>query len=976
MSSFNDNSLENIYLHKKIFSLKNGINKVRKNSLELTKGSNDSNKIKEKSNINEFSYKKIKKIKDIMPNNNNNKETICYQNSYFPICLSFMTNAKNYPNSMQKKFKIRNRTNLFDSKTIGDFSTFFNNSMVNNNNNNNISVQNKNYKKINLNINFESAKDTKVKIPKLNINNSPNSNKKFKLFEPTGNKSVKIKNYNYFIESFDKSINIYNPKKKFKPKQNQFLDNKTYDENEEDEQLRQKINEVNRFVSLNLSKKKLQLYLRNKINNSMMEQQSMENKEPTRQDSLKIAKNLKKSFAHLKRNSILMPKLNNSNTTKDLSTINKQEKSNKNIVIIHAKEEERNNNKKEKDKDKEEERNNSKKDKDKDKKNKNKKSNEKRTNTKKDIKRLQNIDKNDTKENIDEKENENKFKREKSKKRITTKLNTKKKISFIKVIQQKQQKKTPKKLKIKFNNLIFGKPEKKENEENEEKEEKNDKKEKKNKKEKNKKEKKEKEKEKKEVKPQINDINMTFLNEIKEDNDKNKKHKKLDKEIKQSKISKLLSKKSNIDKLISKKKEKMKAYNSTFNLSKEIQSEKISLHEIYRNKMRMNSKMYLELKKISILYNLLYGYIISFFDKCSLDNNMINYVRLHVEFSSIYLPVVKFGDQKSILITDKLFSFKNNNNNKYNNLLQMVKSKFVEKKKYKKGVQIITLNFIIKELQYYNTHIEELNFLEEENSEKNDSNSSAHRKTSISTKKVPFISSNMSIKKKGLNSIKRRASILRRTANSSSLSLLEKKKFYDISKKGIENKLKYSLNSNLLIYKLNQNNIRKGSNIKDRLSKQYLNKAITLIHENKIKREANRQQLDYFELLRKITGKENIEIILRAFIKEGETILFSEYFNNNYRRIDINSRDDDGNTFLILSIKQGLNYITKSLLEKGVDVNIQNNEGNSALHFALSGKNFVVADLLKKYGAKEDCYNALGYTPWDCVGKSIDMKND
>ena len=234
----------------------------------------------------------------------------------------------------------------------------------------------------------------------------------------------------------------------------------------------------------------------------------------------------------------------------------------------------------------------------------------------------------------------------------------------------------------------------------------------------------------------------------------------------------------------------------------------------------------------------------------------------------------------------------------------------------------------------------------------------------------------MSIKKKGLNSIKRRASILRRTANSSSLSLLEKKKFYDISKKGIENKLKYSLNSNLLIYKLNQNNIRKGSNIKDRLSKQYLNKAITLIHENKIKREANRQQLDYFELLRKITGKENIEIILRAFIKEGETILFIEYFNNNYRRIDINSRDDDGNTFLILSIKQGLNYITKSLLEKGVDVNIQNNEGNSALHFALSGKNFVVADLLKKYGAKEDCYNALGYTPWDCVGKSIEMKND
>ena len=934
MSSFNDNSLESIYLHKKKFSLKSGINKTRKISLELTKGSNDSNKIKEKSNLIELSYKKIKKIKDIMPNTNqnNNKETISYKNSYFPICLSFMTNAKNYPNSINNKFKIRNHSNHFDSKSIGDFSTVYNNSIVNNNSN---SAQNQNYKKVNLNINFENAKDSKVKIPKLNINRSPNIYKKLKLFEPTGHKSVKIKNYNYSIESFDKSINIYNPKEKFKPKLKlkKFIDNKIYNENEEDELLRQKINEVNRFVSLNLSKKKLQLYLKNKINNSMLELQSIENKVPSGQDSLKIVKNLKSSFGHLKdnKNSILMPKLNNNISIKDLSTIYKKEKSSKNVIIINAKEEERNNSKKEKDK-----------------KIKNKKSNQKRNNLKNETKRSKNKDKkenNDTKENIDEKEKNNDFKKMSNKKRSTTRLNAKKKTNFIKVIQQKQEKAAIKKHKIKFNNLIFGKKEKRENE-------------------------------KKEVKPNINDINITFLNEIKEDNDKNTKHKKLDKEIKQTKISRLLSKKSNIDKIISKNKEKLKEYNFIFNLSKTINSEKISLHEIYRNKMRMNRKIYLELKKISILYNLLYGYIITIFDKCSLDNNMINYVRLHVEFSSIYLPIVKLGDQKSILIADKLFSFKINNNNKYNNLIQMVKSKFIETKKYKKGVHNITLNFITKELLYYNTHLEEVNFLEEENSEKYDSISSSNRKTIKSTKKIPFISTRMSIKKKGLSYFKRSSSVIRRTVNSSSLSLLEKKKFYDISKKGIENKLKYSLNSNLLLYKISQDNIKKGSNIKDRISKQYLNKAISLIHEHKIKKEANRKHLDYFELLRKITGKENIEIILRAFIQESETLLFTEYFNNNYRRIDIDSQDDDGNTFLILSIKQGLNYITKTLLERGVDVNIQNNEGNSALHYALSGKNFVVADLLKKFGAKEDCYNSFGYTPWDCVGKSIEMKND
>ena len=133
---------------------------------------------------------------------------------------------------------------------------------------------------------------------------------------------------------------------------------------------------------------------------------------------------------------------------------------------------------------------------------------------------------------------------------------------------------------------------------------------------------------------------------------------------------------------------------------------------------------------------------------------------------------------------------------------------------------------------------------------------------------------------------------------------------------------------------------------------------MSLIHEHKIKKEYSNQQYDYFELLRKLTGKHNIELILRAFIQEGETLLFTEYFNNNYRRIDMNTKDEDGNTFLILSIKQGLNYIAKTLLEKGLDINIQNNEGNSALYYALSGKNFVVADLLKKYGSKEDCYNS------------------
>ena len=65
--------------------------------------------------------------------------------------------------------------------------------------------------------------------------------------------------------------------------------------------------------------------------------------------------------------------------------------------------------------------------------------------------------------------------------------------------------------------------------------------------------------------------------------------------------------------------------------------------------------------------------------------------------------------------------------------------------------------------------------------------------------------------------------------------------------------------------------------------------------------------------------------------------------------------------------------MSKILLEKGINVNVQNNDGNTALHYALSGKNFYMADILRKYGANEDFVNKLGYTPWDCIGKNIEI---
>jgi ankyrin repeat protein len=288
----------------------------------------------------------------------------------------------------------------------------------------------------------------------------------------------------------------------------------------------------------------------------------------------------------------------------------------------------------------------------------------------------------------------------------------------------------------------------------------------------------------------------------------------------------------------------------------------------------------------------------------------------------------------------------------------MTKTKFVEsKKKYPKSARMTALNFIVKELFYFNLIFERIS-----KDESNEKEAPQNRK-SVSYKRS----------RKGLDFFIKNNN---KKLAPSNLSILQKKDIYDISKKAITNKLKYSLNANLLLYKLSNNNRNsmhhnRKLNVKEKVNQQYLNKAMSLIHENKYKKDLS-SHTDCFELLSKITDRENIETILRTFILEGETLLFSEYFNNNYRRININSQDEKGNTFLILSVRQGLDYITKILLEKGVDVDIQNKLGNTALHYALSAKNYLIADLLKKFGAKEDCYNIYGFTPWDIVGKSIE----
>jgi hypothetical protein len=111
---------------------------------------------------------------------------------------------------------------------------------------------------------------------------------------------------------------------------------------------------------------------------------------------------------------------------------------------------------------------------------------------------------------------------------------------------------------------------------------------------------------------------------------------------------------------------------------------------------------------------------------------------------------------------------------------------------------------------------------------------------------------------------------------------------------------------------------------------------------------------------------------LKALLVSGEIDYFNEYFDSISKFININQKDENGNTLLILATSHGHGTIVKNLLEKGVDINEKNNKGNTALHYAISQKYFSLADLLTKFGAKEDIKNIFGLTPLECIGKSVE----
>jgi ankyrin repeat protein len=79
--------------------------------------------------------------------------------------------------------------------------------------------------------------------------------------------------------------------------------------------------------------------------------------------------------------------------------------------------------------------------------------------------------------------------------------------------------------------------------------------------------------------------------------------------------------------------------------------------------------------------------------------------------------------------------------------------------------------------------------------------------------------------------------------------------------------------------------------------------------------------------------------------------------------ININIKDDQGNTWLYNSIENCFENHAKSLIAEGVDVNIHNNKGNTPLHRAVLSDCEGIVQPLVNAGANVNSQNEAGDTP-------------
>ena len=87
--------------------------------------------------------------------------------------------------------------------------------------------------------------------------------------------------------------------------------------------------------------------------------------------------------------------------------------------------------------------------------------------------------------------------------------------------------------------------------------------------------------------------------------------------------------------------------------------------------------------------------------------------------------------------------------------------------------------------------------------------------------------------------------------------------------------------------------------------------------------------------------------------------------------ISVETTDEHSNTLLILAAQQGSKRLCKFLLRRGADMNVQNNVGNTALHFCYAYNHNELGEYLKSKGAHDNMLNIDGLTCYEGLNRAF-----
>lgn len=80
-----------------------------------------------------------------------------------------------------------------------------------------------------------------------------------------------------------------------------------------------------------------------------------------------------------------------------------------------------------------------------------------------------------------------------------------------------------------------------------------------------------------------------------------------------------------------------------------------------------------------------------------------------------------------------------------------------------------------------------------------------------------------------------------------------------------------------------------------------------------------------------------------------------------------NTKDENENSLVAIATMQGDYKMLQILSDQGMNLNSQNKDGNTALHFAIRANFVNCIDLLLRNGADESIENNLGLTAWEII---------